>query len=120
MALTVRGQSPGLKPFLEKVALLEMDRWDKVTFSLFVPLFVPNSSTGLFDPTSKSNDHRVSVLAKAGELSRALGTLLSDSTPSAVTPTILQSLEKKHPPRPSVVPDSLIPPECLQNKPRTF
>ena len=72
MVLTVRGQSPGLKPFLEKVALLETGRWDKITFSLFVP----SSSTGLFEPTSKSKDHRVSVLAKAGELSRALGTFL--------------------------------------------
>ena len=51
---------------------------------------------------------RKSILAKAGELSRALGTLLSDSTPYAVTPTILQSLEEKHPPRPSVIPVSLI------------
>ena len=116
MVLTVRGQSPGLKPFLEKVALLETDRWDKITFSLFVP----SSSTGLFEPTSKSKDHRVSVLAKAGELSRALGTLLSDSTPSAVTPNILQSLEEKHPPRPSVIPDSLIPSDAFKTSQELF
>ena len=111
MVLTVRGQSPGLKPFLEKVALLETDRWDKVSFSLFVP----SSSPGLFGTTSKSKDQRVSVLAKAGELSRALG-----RTPSAVTPTILQSLEGKHPPRPSVIPHSLIPSNAFKTSQELF
>ena len=40
--LFLRGQTPGLKPVLEKVALY---RWDKLTFALFVP----SSSTVLLE-----------------------------------------------------------------------
>ena len=116
MVLTVRGQHPGLGPFLDKIALLETDQWDKVTFSLFVT----SAPTEEFKATLESKNKRVNVLAKAGELSRALGTLLSDSAPTAVTPAVLQSLEGKHPPRPSVIPDTLAPSDAFKASQELF
>jgi hypothetical protein len=111
MVLSVKGQGSGLKSFLEKIVLLETDQWDQITFSLFLSSSPPRD----FTPSWESKTKRVNVLAKAGELARALGTLLSDSAPASITPAVLQSLEEKHPSRPAAIPISSAPSESFKN-----